>query len=129
MKNPVVIFLLSLHLLAHTDFIQVCKLPELIRHYQVHHQNNHSVGFIDFLKMHYGGADDGTRDDDWEDNQLPFKKKVDFHHISQVVVCIQEQTFDLVTFEKPLQHFSISYSSHTKPGNPNRQLRPPISIA
>lgn len=127
MKNPVVIFLISLHLIAHTDFMQVCKLPELIGHFKAHHDHNHSISFLDFLNMHYGGNDDGTSRDDWEDNQLPFKK-IDFHHISQVVACLPEQTVDYVTFEKPIQYFTVLYTSHPRSGATNRQLRPPISL-
>jgi hypothetical protein len=88
MKNPVTILLLTVHLMAYSDIAQVFRFPNLIQHYKVHHSNNSSVGFIDFLLMHYGKHDDGNPKDDKEDMSLPFKT-IDLHLFGQAVVVPQ----------------------------------------
>lgn len=64
------IFLLAVHLGGNTELGQLLKLPTLLSHYYEHQQNDPSVGFVDFIVMHYAG-DDGTTADDAADQQLP----------------------------------------------------------
>lgn len=59
--------------LYNTPLHQFCKIPLLVHHYQQHHERNSSIGFFQFLNMHYLGHDDDD-DDDEEDRQLPFKE-------------------------------------------------------
>lgn len=40
-------------------------------HYEQHQKTNPTIGFLDFIYMHYIG-NDGTTADDEEDRQLPF---------------------------------------------------------
>lgn len=89
MKNPVVILLLTVHLFAYTDIIQVFRFPNLIEHYQEHHFKNKSIGFIDFLIMHYGKCNDGDTKDDKKDMNLPFKT-IDLHIIGYVILVPDE---------------------------------------
>ena len=82
MRKKLAILLISLHLLGNTEAGQVFKLPQLLEHYAQHKKQNHSLGFIDFFTMHYGG-DDGTHADDDQDQQLPCHN---MHHISATVI-------------------------------------------
>lgn len=81
MRKKLAILLISLHLFGNTEAGQVFKLPQLFTHYTEHKQLDHSLGFIEFLLMHYGG-DDGTDTDNDQDQQLPC------HNIHHTTVCI-----------------------------------------
>jgi len=70
MRNTLVILLAALHLTGNTEIGQLFRIPNLIHHFFQHHRIDPSVGFIEFIAMHYGG-DDGTDADDDMDNQLP----------------------------------------------------------
>jgi len=70
MRKILAILLISVHLAGNTEAGQLLKLPQLVTHYNQHHQQDPAVDFIDFIVMHYAG-DDGTTADDEMDNQLP----------------------------------------------------------
>jgi hypothetical protein len=44
----------------------------LVQHFQETQSNNNSIGFLDFLVMHYITDDVNSKDNE-QDNQLPFK--------------------------------------------------------
>ena len=71
MFKGLAIFLISIHLMGNTEVGQLFKLPQLIRHYFQHQRLDPSIGFFDFLAMHYAGDDGTTADDDF-DKQLPY---------------------------------------------------------
>lgn len=126
MKNPIVIFLMAVHLLAHTDVVQLCKIPNLFEHYRLHHQQNQQIDFFTFLSMHYGVQPKQSAADDWEDQQLPFKK-VDFHMACYVVAMPQHEEITVI----PAPYIEINYPEYTNAhfpvGQPVQQFRPPIS--
>ena len=70
MRKILIIGLIVVHLLAHTEAGQLFKLPNLLSHFFQHHRQNPSINFMDFIAMHYGG-DDGTNADDDMDRKLP----------------------------------------------------------
>jgi hypothetical protein len=70
MRKMLAISLICIHLTGNTEAGQLLKLPQLISHFFQHHQLDPSIGFFEFIAMHYGG-DDGTNADDDFDNQLP----------------------------------------------------------
>jgi len=70
MRNVVAILLISLHLAGNTELGQIFKLPNLIQHFFQHYRQDPSISFLKFIAMHYAG-DDGTKEDDDFDNQLP----------------------------------------------------------
>jgi hypothetical protein len=70
MRKSLAILLISVHLTGTTEIGQLLKLPRLIAHFFQHHRQDQSIGFIQFISMHYAG-DDGTSADDDFDNQLP----------------------------------------------------------
>jgi hypothetical protein len=72
-KRKFVIVLLSLYLIASTEFHQVLRLPLLVEHYVEHHEQVKDMTFWEFLVMHY--KTDVPHDD--QDMSLPFK---DCHH-------------------------------------------------
>ena len=80
MRKKLAILLISLHLFGNTEAGQVFKLPQLIKHFAQHRQQDASMRFFDFLFMHYGG-DDGTDADNDQDQQLPC------HNIHQNTAC------------------------------------------
>ena len=73
MKQKLVILLLSLYLIASTEFHQVLSLPLLVEHYVEHHEQVNDMTFWEFLVLHY--KTDVPHDD--QDMRLPFK---DCHH-------------------------------------------------
>lgn len=128
MKNPVAILLLTLHLLAYTDVIQVFKFPNLFSHYQDHHLKNKSVGIIDFLLMHYGKCNEGNAKEDKDDMQLPFKT-IEFHHIGHAIIA-PKFTISFVTKDET-QHcyYFNAYTSIITTSHKSSLLRPPILVA
>ncbi|MFN8289330.1 MAG: hypothetical protein U0U70_03615 [Chitinophagaceae bacterium] len=70
MRKSLVILLIGIHLAGNTEAGQLIRLPQLISHYFQHHQLDNSIGFFEFIAMHYGG-DDGTSADDEYDSKLP----------------------------------------------------------
>lgn len=73
MKGKIVIGILSLYLIASTEFHQVLRLPLLVQHYVEHREKVSDITFWEFLVMHY--KTDVPHDD--QDISLPFK---DCHH-------------------------------------------------
>ena len=52
------------------------KLPVVFQHFTEHQKENHQIGFIEFLDMHY--MQDSPKDKDYQrDMQLPFKSTND----------------------------------------------------
>ena len=70
MRKTLVILLISLHFVGNTEAGQLFRLPKLVTHFLQHHRQDPSIGFFDFMAMHYGGDDGTTADDDF-DKQLP----------------------------------------------------------
>jgi hypothetical protein len=126
MKNPVTILLLSVQLFAYTDIVQVFKFPKLIEHYRTHHSINKSLGFIDFLIIHYCKSNDGNSKDDWDDMQLPFKT-ASIHILCNAII-FPVQTIIPVMLEETHHDFTTSYYNLIIPSTLKGSLfRPPIS--
>lgn len=73
--------ILSVFMLASTEFNQLLKIPALFRHYQEHRSEDKEMCFLKYLYLHYGTdhADNGDAD---KDAQLPFKS---FQHTLQFI--------------------------------------------
>lgn len=116
MRKKLAILLISLHLLGNTEAGQVFKLPQLFTHYAEHKQLNHSLGFIEFLFMHYGG-DDGTDADNDQDQQLPCHN---FHQNTATVIytplLAAVNAYDIYLWE------TLSYRSHLSGPIPDMPL-------
>jgi len=70
-KNIVIIFFLSTHLLSTTELAQLFKMPLLVHHYLEHKQYD-NMDLVTYIVHHYGGHE---KDADWDkDMQLPFMK-------------------------------------------------------
>ena len=82
MRQSLAITLLFIHLFGNTDLGQVFRLPRLFSHYCQHHRIDPSLGFFDFIQMHYAGNDGTTADDDI-DNELPF------HNLTHTTISLQ----------------------------------------
>jgi hypothetical protein len=71
-KKIAAIFLLTIYVLSVTELTELLKVNVLIEHFHETTIKDGPVSFVDFLVMHYI-TDDGTRQDDDRDSQLPFK--------------------------------------------------------
>ncbi|HSN61136.1 MAG TPA: hypothetical protein VLR49_09380 [Ferruginibacter sp.] len=128
MKNPITILLISLHLLAYTDFSQLIKFPQLLNHYQEHLSQNPQLPFLDFLVMHYGKLKNGNDNPDKEDMKLPFKT-IAFHITAQAAILPHFSFHTSLQFET-MQPFTFNY--HHLPITANHEagiFRPPIITA
>ena len=93
MKQKLTIALLSLYLIASTEFHQVLRLPLLVGHYAEHHELVKDMTFWEFLVMHY--ESDVAHDD--QDMRLPFK---DCHHsltAQAIAMPVQKISLTLLT--------------------------------
>ena len=82
MRNFFLIGFSVLYFFISTDLTEVCKIPQLISHFEEHHAQNPTVNFWTFLRMHYAG-DDGNDIDNNEDMKLPFHNS-DAHYITSL---------------------------------------------
>lgn len=128
MKNPITILLISLHLLAYTDFSQLIKFPQLLNHYQEHLSQNPQLHFLDFLVMHYGKLKNGNDSPDKEDMKLPFKT-IAFHITAQAAI-LPHFSFHTSRQIETLQPFTFNYHHLLISANPAAGIfRPPIIAA
>lgn len=110
MKKAFSIFLLSLHLLAATDFMHLHKMPILVQHFFEHQLENSDITFIDFLAIHYFNGN--VKDADFErDMQLPFKQ-ADAHSLSFIYIAPDEnQSMPTNVYEENYQNFDLTHLS------------------
>jgi len=126
LKNPVTILLLTVHLLAYTDLVQLIRFPNLIKHYETHHLENPKLSFIDFLVMHYGICIDGNAGEGQEDMQLPFKT-LDIHIIGNAIIA---PPLSLITIIQPVrfhEQYINYYIGNIPVAMKESLLRPPIA--
>ncbi len=96
MSKNLAIILISIHLMGNTEVGQLFKLPQLVQHFFQHQHIDPSIGFFEFLAMHYSGDDGTTADDDF-DKQLPYHNT---NH-STVGIVYSPMTNDLIVAEVP----------------------------
>jgi hypothetical protein len=89
MRTVFFIFLSCVLLNSATELHQLFKLPSLIAHYLHHRQEDKSITFFDFLRIHYS-ENHPLDNDDEEDNQLPFKSDGTICHIDTMPSTIKE---------------------------------------
>lgn len=114
MKNILVYSLLSLFVLAHTELIQVVKLPLLVEHFLEHKSENKSVNIFSFLYIHY--IKEVQTDNDYsEDIKLPFKSnQVSQNSSSSSLVPLQfilSSVYVFITCLKNTAIFSFNFIS------------------
>lgn len=83
MKRITVILLASLIALLATGAVEVLKVPQLVKHFAQHLQNDPDTTLVDFLVEHYSGIPH-TDNDDSEDRKLPFKTS---EYTAGVITC------------------------------------------
>lgn len=72
MKRIAGIFLLTIYLFSFAEVHNLVKIPVLFQHFKEHKQQDPSISFWDFIKIHY--MDPIVVDDDYHrDQQLPFR--------------------------------------------------------
>lgn len=69
MKKVIVIFFLSVYVFSATEAGELLSLPVLVQHFMAHKQEDHTMTFFKFLKLHY----ENRNTDDYKDTRLPFK--------------------------------------------------------
>jgi hypothetical protein len=107
LKKTIAIFLVAIYLLATTQLSELFKLPLLVQHFNEHKQENLSLSFIDFLKIHYAHGSTKVADYD-EDMKLPFKS-VSTINITAIEFCA---TFFIVK-QLPVLYFQINQQKFT----------------
>ena len=112
-KKIIVILLSALMLNGTTEIHQLWKLPSLVQHY-LHHQNEDpSVSFISFLKIHYTDKDHPNDNDDNEDNELPFKSIGTISHLDTPL--LEKKVVASASYfpkEKPSTYFPEGIPNH-----------------
>ncbi len=107
--------------------VELVKIPTLVKHFEQHKAQNHSIDFADFLVMHYLGSDNNDSDND-QDEQLPFKKATGFSVIdigtvvNPEIAIYLEPRFVLPETKQVLRQPQMYVSLH-----PSAVFRPPIS--
>ncbi len=91
MRTFFFIFLSCIFLNSATELHQLFKLPSLLAHYLHHRQEDKSITFFDFLRIHYS-ENHPLDNDEEEDNQLPFKSDGNICHIDTMPATIKETT-------------------------------------
>lgn len=96
MRKPVLIVTIVLFLNSSTELHQLFRLPFLMEHYRHHNNQDPSISFISFLKIHYTSSHPDDKDDN-EDNQLPFKDASNINHTD--IPIINSKDFPAIAFE------------------------------
>ena len=102
MRFVIATIMMFLFLSSSREFVELSKLPLLIKHYKKHRMENGSLTLIDFLKIHYA-KETQSDNDDTEDSRLPFKTIFD-NHLSQLYLPVSVA---------PLASNDLSYISQT----------------
>ena len=96
-----------------TEIHQLWKLPFLIQHYLHHQEEDRSLSFITFLKIHYTDKDHPNDNDDKEDNELPFKSVGNISHIdTPLIVKNFNPTGDYYLADKPSSYYPEGILNH-----------------
>ena len=108
MKKFILIILSVSFLNSSTELHEFFRLPFLVKHYSKHRSEDHSLSFIDFLKIHYSNNHPDDDDDD-DDTELPFKSQGN-------IVAADPITFLFIEHGEDFIFFSIerSYKSLTE---------------
>ena len=110
--NRLCLFLLFPLFVLNASFSELLKIPKLVSHFQHHQQRDNSVGFIDFINMHYFGMDINDNDDA-EDMQLPFKNAegqtiIQFAIPANGTLLAKAQSFAVESCKLPLRNYNHS---------------------
>lgn len=108
MKKFILIILAVSFLNSSTELHEFFRLPFLVQHYSKHRSEDHSLSFIDFLKMHYSNNHPDDNDDD-DDTELPFKSQGNIIAAESIIFHFTELDEDPVIF--PIER---SYKSYTE---------------
>lgn len=108
MKKFILIILAVSFLNSSTELHEFFRLPFLVQHYSKHRSEDHSLSFIDFLKMHYSNNHPDDNDDD-DDTELPFKSQGNIVAADSITFLFIEHGEDFIFF--PIER---SYKSLTE---------------
>lgn len=100
MRKILVIGIIAVHLFGNTELYQLFRVPKLISHFFQHHRHDHSLSFLAFLSMHYGG-NDGTQDDDFEDSKLPCHSGSSYSLSSSYIACLKTSFLSVAKAPEP----------------------------
>ena len=84
MRKLLTFFVLIAYLSSFSEFGQLFKLPQLVKHFKEHQLVQPSLQVLQFLQMHYTGIFE-VDDDYQQDQKLPFRTTVCQAHV--VLIC------------------------------------------
>lgn len=93
-----------------TEMHQLLKIPFLLQHFRDHRNEDSSLSFYDFLKIHYTKTHHPDDNDDQEDSELPFKSTGNIFHLDIPVVAKKEASQFIID---PLEKVRISHPEGT----------------
>lgn len=84
MRKMLTFFVLIAYLSSFSEFGQLFKLPQLVKHFKEHKLVHPDLKVMQFLKMHYTGIFE-VDDDYQQDQKLPFRTTVCQVHV--LLIC------------------------------------------
>lgn len=111
-------------LFTNVEFHQFLKLPVLVKHFHEHKQEDPSISFWAFIKMHYNGK--VVIDDDYQrDQQLPLRDATtcqllvstvfECHQVSYEIIIPAENTKVFLPYQEKNNSHSASFDIFQPP--------------
>ena len=130
-KSAIIAFLavtfLVESLFPHAEVAEFIKVPELLKHFENHKQEDPSISFLEFLHLHYGDSQHAHRDQQHH-QKLPFSKS-HHHHVNLVqVIQAPEEIKSSIDFTL-LRKIEVVFYSESKVSTPSTGVWQPPKVA
>ncbi len=93
----------------HLSVTDITKLPELLEHYQEHHESD-GDSLLTFINKHYGGQKEQHKNENNEDH-----KNLPFHHSHHVCIDLKIDHPEFVVAYQPENNVSEHYFYYEEP--------------
>lgn len=112
MKRYIAISFLLVYLFSTTIVSELLKIPFLVEHFTEHKTENQSIGFLDFMVLHYmsGAVADADHE---KDMKLPFKTVNLFSSSVSIGIPQQCNFIVLSIFQQPKNQNTNNYYAPT----------------
>lgn len=111
-------------LFPNADLLELTKIPELLKHFEDHKQENPSITLLEFLHLHYADSHHANQDRPLH-QKLPFSKHNQQHSVSlQVIQSFEEiKSSQNLTLLRKIEF--VLYSERTWITLPSTVWQPP----